>query len=89
MDFVRIDQCDLAVRHLARPAFNLGGPEGIGVRVRIFGVQAGDRIVRQLRALRGGQVQRDESNLDRCHRLTVLVAAAAILRPPMVFADPA
>ena len=56
MDFVGVDWGDLAVRYLARSALNLGGPEGISARVRVFGVQAGDKVVRRRRALRGGQV---------------------------------
>jgi hypothetical protein len=41
VDFVRVDQGDLAVHHLARPALNLGSPEGVSARVRGLGVRGG------------------------------------------------
>ena len=80
VDFVCIDQGDLAVGHLARPSFDLGGPQGIGARVRIFGIQTGDEVVRQRRTLRGGQVQCTGSNLNRCHGTYFATFAGTLTR---------
>jgi len=65
---------------IAGPWLNFGRPEGIGTRVHVLRIQAGDEVVRQRRSLRAGQVQRGRSNLNHRHEPNFATTAARVTR---------
>jgi hypothetical protein len=54
VDFIRIEQGHLAFRHISCAVLDLSGPKGVGIRVAVFGVQAGDELMGQSRPVFGG-----------------------------------